>query len=75
LAIVMKISPGLPFVQADGEVALVAGDAELVGDGAALVRQARRCGSDGGRRGLAPGRAIVPFGWCSAAAVRLEPSR
>ena len=41
LAIVMKSSPGMVVVeQADGEIAFVAGDVELVGDGRARVGQA-----------------------------------
>ena len=41
LAMVMKSSPGVPSsYMPDGHVALVAADGELVGDGAALVRQA-----------------------------------
>ena len=38
-------------VEADGDVALVSGEAELVGD----ARRARRAG-DGGRRGAGPAR-------------------
>ena len=48
LAMVMNSSPGWPFVeQADGEVAFVAGDVELVGDGGAGVGQAAAQGLAG----------------------------
>lgn len=38
LAMRMKISPGLPLGQSDGEIAFVSCDREVVSDGGTLVR-------------------------------------
>ena len=71
----MKISPGMPvLVEADGDVALVAGDGELVGDRPALVRQLvpDRLRHRGAGRGLRAGTlSREVFSGC----VRLLPSR
>ena len=67
LAMVMKISPGIAvLVEADGEVAFVSADGELVGDGETLFGQTY----DGWPWAARPARRWVP----RAEARSLEPA-